>query len=157
MIPRLTIDEESVYKNWEGNEDSIEWVKDHCDVIFATNSDIPLYGCDNNWVNMEVFKEYKKVCPLSECHIYGYCDTEESLVKYLQPFVNDKENNYFVEISGMSMDYEKYYKNGSYINKDGVDTETDYYEYIDEHPEMKVEQDFKNTWIHFTIYKLQTV
>jgi hypothetical protein len=155
MIPRLTIDEESVYKNWEGKKDSIEWVKKHCDVVFATNSDIPLYECDNNWVNMGVFKEYKKVYPLSECHIYGYCDTEESLIKYLQQYVDDKENNYFVNIGGMSMDYEKYYKFGSYINKDGEDTGMDYYNYIDENPDMKVEQDVKGRWIRFCIYRLK--
>ena len=55
----------------------------------------------------------------------------------------------------MDMDYEKYYKNGSYINKDGVDTELDYYEYIDEHPEMEVPQDVENKWITFIIRKLK--
>ena len=54
----------------------------------------------------------------------------------------------------MSMDYEKYYKNGTYINKDGIDTGADYYNYIDEHPEMKVPQEIENKWICFTIRKL---
>lgn len=155
MIPKLTIDTKAVSKTWEGDKDSIKWVKNHCHVAFATNSDIPLYTCDDTWVYMGVFKEYKKVCPPSECFIYGYCDTEESLVKYLQKYVDDKENNYFVNVGSMSMDYEKYYKNGSYINKDGVNTETDYYEYIDEHPEMEIPQDIEGKWLTFVIYKLK--
>lgn len=155
MIPILTIDMESVIKNWEGKEDSIEWVKRYCGVVNAKNSNIPLYLCDENWINMGVFNEFKKTFPTSECFIYGYCDTEDSLVKYLQQYVVDKENNYFVHIGFMDMDYEKYYKNGSYINKDGIDTEEDYYSYIDEHPEMEIEQDYENKWITFTITKLK--
>ena len=155
MIPKLTIDKESITETWEGKEDSIEFVMNLCDVVYADNNDIPLYTCDESFVDMGVFKEFKKVCPISECFIYGYCDTEDALIKYLQKFVDDKENNYFVNIGGMSMDYEKYYKNGSYINKDGVDTETDYYVYIGEHPEMYVKQDIENKWITFNIFKLK--
>lgn len=155
MIPLLTIDEASVHENWKDNEESVTWVMDHCDVVNVDNGKIPCYSCDDNWVKMGVFNEYKDICPLSECYIYGYCDTEDALVKYLQQYVDDKENNYFVSVGGMSMDNEKYYKQGSYINKDGVDTGEDYYDYIDEHPEMEVKQDVENTWITFEIYKLK--
>lgn len=155
MIPLLTIDEESVRKNWDNNEEFIKDVMDFCNVIITKNKSIPVYLCDDNWVNMEVFKECKKTYHTSDFFEFGYCDTEDALEKYLQSYVDDKENSYFVQITGMSIDYEKYYKNGSYINKDGIDTGVDYYEYIDEHPDMKVDQDIEGTWIQFTIYKLK--
>ena len=154
MIPLLTKDEESIDKNWNTKE-SADWVKDYCEVVYASNSSIPLYSCDEYWVSMGVFKEFKSIYKISEFFIYGYCDTEEALLKYLQQYIDDKDNNYFVSIGGMDMDYEKYYKNGSYINKDGIDTGDDYYEYIDNHPEMKVKQDIENRWITFEIYKLK--
>lgn len=154
MIPFLTIDEEFVQNTWKDDESSREWVTENCDVVYADNSNVPLYTCDDSWVKMGVFNEYKQILPISEFYEYGYCDTEDALLKYLQSYVDDKDNNYFVTIGTMSMDYEKYYKNGTYINKDGVDTKKDYYDYIDEHPQMEVEQDFENKWITFTICKL---
>lgn len=150
MIPLLTIDENSIRENWKRKVDQA-WVKRYCDVYVAKDN-IPLYYCDDTWVNMGVFKEYKKT--ISPAIEYGYCDTEVSLIKYLQQFKDDKENNFFVSIGGLDMDYEKYYKFGSYINKDGVDTRDDYYSYIDKHPEMQVKQDMENCWIKFIIYKL---
>ena len=151
MIPLLTVNEEYIDSNWETKE-SADWVKDYCSVMMAGGK-IPVYQCDNNWVRMGVFVEYKDVD--RDFHEYGYCDTEESLVKYLKKYVEDGENNYFVEVGGMSMDYEKYYKNGSYINKDGVDTGRDYYDYIDENPDMKTDQDVEGRWFTFVIYKLK--
>lgn len=157
MIPELTLDIESITKLWNGNEDSIQWVKEHCKVFHTKNSDIPLYICVDSFVDMGVYKEFKKTCPISEFFEYGYCDIEDALIKYLLPYAEDEENNYFVSIGSMPMDYEKYYKQGSYINKDGIDTNEGYYEYIIKHPEMKVSQDFENEWITFHIVILKEV
>ena len=153
MIPKLTLDIDSINSQWKEQE-GVDFVKKLCKPITLKDG-TEAYRCDNNWVDMKVFNEFKEISNLSEFFEYGYCDTEDSLVKYLQKFKDDKENNYFVEINTMSMDYEKYYKNGSYINKDGVDTEEDYYYYIDEHPEMEVPQDVEGEWITFAIYKLE--
>jgi len=155
MIPVLTLDTDAITKNWKGDQESIDWVKKYCNAVYAENSTIPLYQCDENYVDMEVFKEFKKICTMRDFHDYGYCDNEESLVKYLQKYVDDKDNNYFVHFGFMSMDYEKYYKNGTYINKDGIDTDQDYYLYIDQHPEMKIDQEFENKWITYTVRKLK--
>lgn len=155
MIPLLTVDEKFVRDNWTKEGADPDWVIDYCAVVYATNDDTPLFQCDNNWVNMGVFNEYKKTHSVCEFYVYGYCDTEEALIKYLQQYKDDEEDDYFVEIGSLSMDYEKYWKCGTYINKDGVDTFDDYYPYIDEHPEMEVEQDIEDTWIKFSIYKLQ--
>ena len=153
MIPLLTVDKEYIDSNWESKE-SADWVKDYCKVILA-GDEIPVYRCDDNWVRMGVFVEYKDVERVHIFSEYGYCDTEESLVKYLRKYMEDEENDYFVEVGGMSMDWEKYYKNGSYINKDGVDTGRDYYDYIDENPDMKIDQDVEGRWFTFVIYKLK--
>ena len=148
MIPLLNVDKEYIDANWETKE-SADWVKDFCEVILA-GDEIPVYKCDDSWVRLGVFVEYKDVERMSEFSDYGYCDTEEALVKYLRKY-DVEAGDYFVEIGGLDMDYEKYYKFGSYINKDGEDTGMDYYDYIDEHPEMKVEQDVKGRWIRFCV------
>lgn len=151
MIPVLTIDKEALQKE---KKEFIDYVNKYGTPIYPYHSDIPLYRLDRYCVTMGIFNEYKSVSPLSEFFEFGYCDTEESLDKYLQQYEDDKDNNYFVNVGTMSMDYEKYYKNGTYINKNGIDTKEDYYDYINEHPEMKVEQDVENHWITFSIYKL---
>lgn len=153
MIPLLTVDKEYIDANWETKE-SADWVKDFCEVILA-GDEIPVYKCDDNWVRMGVFVEYKDVERMSEFSEYGYCDTEDALVKFLKEYDIDKDNMYFVEIGGLNMDYEKYYKFGSYVNKDGEDTGMDYYNYIDMNPDMKVDQDVKGKWIRFCIYRLK--
>ena len=152
MIKELTIDTKFLHANWP--EESWDEVTNICEAICINKDcDIPVYQCDDSWVKTGIYNESKKILE-SLCE-YGYCDTEDALIKYLQKFKDDAENAYFVEVHLMSMDYEKYYKNGSYINKDGIDTEDDYYAYIDEHPEMKVEQDYENNWIKFTISKIE--
>ena len=156
MIPELTLDIDSINYNWKESEDR-EWAKKYCDVITLNRSlvgdnYIPIYQCDNNWVDLGVFKEFKKCerIPIK----YGYCDREEDLYKFLQSYKEDKDNNYFIECSLMNMHYEKYYKNGVYINKDGENTHEDYYPYIDQNPNYKVDQQYPGYWIAFSIYKL---
>ncbi len=153
MIPKLTIDKESVASQWD-DESARDYVSNLCSPIMLED-DLPLYKCDDSWVNLKVFNEAKSTCRISDFFKYGYCDTENALKKYLQTYKEDTENSYFVEVGTMSMDYEKYYKNGSYINKDGVNTEEDYYDYIDKHPEMETQQDIENKWITFAIYKIK--
>ncbi len=153
MIPELIIDKDYIRENWNTPEAAEETIKLLENCVQLNGSNFPVYLFQEMWITMNVFKQFKNLD--KEFFEYGYGDTEESISKYLQKYADDKENNYFVYVCLMSMDYEKYYKNGSYINKDGADTETDYYEYIDQHPEMEVQQDFENQWIHFCISKLK--
>ncbi len=156
MIPKLTIDE-NVLLGWKTQKDRDE-VKELCKCIEISDDNdtivIPTYFCDELWVNtLKVFKEHKSITGTRDFYEYGYCDTEDSLVKYLKSYLDDPDNSYFVTIGFMSMDYEKYYRNGTYVNKDGVKTHKDYWDYIDEHPEMKIKQDFENKWITYCIRK----
>ena len=156
MIPELTLDIESIEKNWKNKEDQEE-VKKHCEAVgLCFDNDksdlIPIYLCDNNWVGLGVFKEYKQISEILVEH--GYCDREEDLELYLQSYLKDPDNNYFVSIGFMDMDYEKYYKHGSYINKDGEDTGDDYWPYIDQHKDEEGRQQFPSKWITFGIHKL---
>lgn len=153
MIPELIIDKDYIKENWNTPEATEETIKLLENRVQLKCSNFPVYLFQEMWITMNVFKQFKNLD--KEFFEYGYGDTEESISKYLQKYADDKENNYFVYVSLMSMDYEKYYKNGSYINKDDVDTNEDYYEYIDQHPEMEVTQDFENQWIHFCISKLK--
>lgn len=151
MIPILTMDEDFILKHPDPEEMS-SYARRYCSTIFIGDK-IPVYPCGVHWVDVGLFKEYKQSNSVSEA-ISGYCDTEESFAKLLQKYVDDKENNYFVNVGFMDMDREKYYKVGSYYNKEGIDTELDYYDYISKHPEMKVKQSYENKWITFMIHRL---
>lgn len=81
---------------------------------------------------------------------YGYADTEAAVEKYLQDYIDDPDP-YFVEVSLMNMDYDKYYKNGSYINEDGIDTGEDYW---DIEFETEPKQEHEGYWVKFAVYRL---
>ena len=81
---------------------------------------------------------------------YGYADTEAAVEKYLQDYIDDPDP-YFVEVSLMNMDYDKYYKNGSYINEDGIDTGDDYW---DIEFETEPKQEHEGYWVKFAVYRL---
>lgn len=155
MLPEFTLDIESIEKNWDSKE-SQDYVKKICEAASLGDIEdgIPVYNCDDTWFNMGVYKEAKKLTSITDYFEYGYCDNEESLKKYLQPLIEEENTRYYVCVHLMSMDYEKYYKNGSYINKDGVDTGDDYWYYIDEHPEMEIDQEWENNWLAFSIRKV---
>ena len=151
MIPKLTINEGKIDEIWKEKEFS-DYVKEALNPILLNDgTEVYMYYAD--FIDFGVFNEFNSLKPISEFYNYGYCDTEDALIRYLEQYKKDSEN-YIVFLSFMSMDYEKYYKNGTYINKDGTDTREDYYYYIDEHPEMKVPQEIENKWICFTIRKL---
>ena len=154
MIPKLTIDEEAVNKLWK-EQDLIDKVKEFCTEVAIKDNSLYVYSCDDDFVKMGVFKEYKDIENIDKFWKLGYCDSEDALIKYLQEYKNDPDNSYFIRVSLMDMDYVKYYKNGTYINKDGIDTHDDYYSYIEENPEMEISQDIENNWISFLIYKLK--
>ena len=91
--------------------------------------------------------------------VYGYANTRESLKKYLKQYADDTTKNYVVLINIMDRDTEKYYKNGPYINYEGIDTETDdYWRYIKSHPEEEnfIDEDCKkdNFWITFYLFEI---
>ena len=81
---------------------------------------------------------------------YGYADTEAAIEKYLQQYINDPVNEYFIELGLMSKDYEKYYKNGTYINAEGFDTGEDFYDIYD--GDFEPESQYENSWVTFTIF-----
>ena len=84
---------------------------------------------------------------------YGYADTEAAIEKYLQQYINDPVNEYFIELGLMSKDYEKYYKNGTYINADGFDTGEDFYDIYD--GDFEPETQYENYWVSFTIFIIE--
>ena len=153
MIPHLTINENYVRKIWKGPD--INYVIKRCSEG-KLDDGTPVHFCDVSWLghaNGEgVFNEEKKI--VEHLVDYGYCDTEDALIKYLKQW-NESEKEYFVEICLLDMNNEKYYKYGSYINKDGVDTEEDYYPWIEQNPDYKVEQEYKDRWIGVAISQIE--
>lgn len=115
------------------------------------NENIPCYGTDPGGI-MFAYEGYENHHP----HIldFGYADTEEAIEKFLKPYIEDPEKEYFIELGLMSKDYDKYYKNGTYINENGEDTGRDFFDiYEDEETEPKTE--YENAWVTFVIYELK--
>lgn len=147
MIPRLTCDSEAIRKNWkDSSEEDWKMIEGYTKGCVLDGSDIEVYLYDESWVRCGIFKEFKKV--KESLVFYGYCSTEKALAKFLQQYVEDKEKNYYVHCHLLDMDYEKYYKFGSYINNDGVDTEDDY------DWDNEEEQQYEDKWIAFSISEI---
>ena len=85
-------------------------------------------------------------------HDYGYADTEASIEKYVQQFIDDPDNEYFIELGLMSKDNDKYYKNGTYIDENGIDTGKDFYAI--HNSDFNVESEYENSWVTVTIFKI---
>ena len=143
MIPKLEFTAES----WpeEYREEAIKTLDRH--YILNGNENIV---CHPNNANCHIFafKGYEKY--RASLLDYGYADTEAAVEKYLQNYIDDPDP-YFVEVGLMSMDYDGYYKNGSYINEDGVDTGEDYY---DIEFETEPTQEYEGNWVKFSVYRL---
>lgn len=150
MIPKLEFDVDYILKHSNDAKDTINYLSfTSCSI---GKSKIPAYAFDPLFADLGYIKNYVGASRLSID--YGYADTEASLEKYLQKYVEDKDKDYFIKIGLMSTDYEKYHRNGSYINKDGENTEDDYFSYIERHPEMKQDQEYEGEWITFSICRL---
>ena len=151
MIPKLTFDREAVRKNWPDCDDKeMDNIEKYAAAVQLTDDcNFEVHVSDNNWVNLGIYKEFKKT---KRGYVdYGYCSTQAAMAKYLQKYADDLEKNYYVYTHMLSMDYENYYKFGSYINNDGVDTEDDY------DWDNEEEQQFEDEWIAFSVYELETI
>lgn len=95
-------------------------------------------GCENKIFKMEE---------------YGYADSEEAIELYLKKYIEEPNQEYFIEIGLMSLDCEKWYKNGYYVNEKGEDTGTDYWSiYQTDH--LKEKRQYQNCWVTFSIYEI---
>lgn len=156
MIPNTTVNMDWVKKNYKTKRDQNKVLKFLGSPQYLTGSNFPVWCCDDTWAEMGAFNGVKSVYHSPDFYKYGYADTEESLAKYLKDtFGDENPDKYIVFVGLLDMNYEKYYKFGSYINVAGVNTGTDYYPYIDEHPEAKVKQDYKGHWITFTVRRIK--
>lgn len=144
MIPKLTFTAEK----WapEHREEAERFLGRY--YILNKNEDIWVYPC-----NFNCHIESYIGCENCRAYLldYGYADTEAAIEKYLKRYIDDPDNRYFVEVGLMSKDYEKYYKDGPYINSDGVDTGLDFYD-IYEDIEDEPETEYENSWVTVTIY-----
>ena len=105
MIPELTLNLEEIKKVWKTKKDQ-DFVINLCEARELCNG-IPIYTCDDNWVELNVYNEFNKLATSKYSaynHIYGYCDTEDALIKYLKKFIDDNDS-WFVSVNLMSMDY----------------------------------------------------
>lgn len=149
MIPHLTFDREAAKKAWpDYTEEQIDndIAKYAVAVNLSEHYDVEAHVSDECFGNLGIYKEIKKLktSPLE----YGYASTQDALAKYLSKYGEGPDKKYYIYAHMLSMDYEKYYKFGSYINNDGVNTGDDYDWDSDD------EQQFENEWIAFCVYEV---
>ena len=118
MIPKLEFTAESWPEEYRA--EVVEALDKHFDL--NGNEDIRCHPHNANG-HIYAFKGYENY--RASLLDYGYADTEAAVEKYIQDYIDDPDP-YFVEVGLMNMDYEKYYKNGPYINEDCIDTGRDY-------------------------------
>ena len=143
MIPKLEFTAESWPEEYRA--EVVEALDKHFDI--NGNEDIRCHPHNANG-HIYAFKGYENY--RASLLDYGYADTEAAVEKYIQDYIDDPDP-YFVEVGLMNMDYEKYYKNGTYINEDGIDTGRDYW---DIEFETEPKQEHEGYWVKFAVYRL---
>ena len=143
MIPKLEFTAESWPEEYRA--EVVEALDKHFDL--NGNEDIRCHPHNANG-HIYAFKGYENY--RASLLDYGYADTEAAVEKYIQDYIDDPYP-YFVEVGLMNMDYEKYYKNGTYINEDGIDTGRDYW---DIEFETEPKQEHEGYWVKFAVYRL---
>lgn len=150
MLPELEIDIERVKKDYPQKEDQ-ENITETLQK-FDNFTSIPVFP-----VMAEYFANYfighENIDSDLEIVDYKYGLTIESIEKYITNEYSDDADEYLIVGTIMSMDYEKYYKNGTFVDLDGNATYEDFYD-IKNWEELKKKADFGNHWIRFTVYNL---
>lgn len=120
-------------------------------IMLCDNKDVVFWKTNTN-CHINAFVGYENAKAKLTTN-YGYADTEAAVLKYVQQFVDDPHDEYLLEIGLLSKDIEKYYKSGSYINSDGVDTEQDFYDIFEYGHEP--ETDYENAWVKIAVYLIE--
>lgn len=144
MLPKLTYTL-SVYDG-----DITDEVKKTFDNFFApyTISNNNFYPCGiSSLIDCGYCNEY---CKAIATDVYGFCDTEKAILKYLKNYINDNEH-YLIEIGLTSIDYDNYHKQGPFINDYGKEVYEDYWDYVED---IDVIRDINDYWITFSVYRL---
>jgi len=155
MIVKLEPNLEQIEKGWKTKKDR-KVVLDHVHGIKLTEDFNHAYLQNTNiYVALGIFKGYEDIRVQPKLEDYGYALTGEAIKKYvLSNFGDSDPTEYMLEISVMPFDYEKYYKNGSYIDLDGNDTGNDFFDQPD-YKELEKKAELPGYWISFTVLKLR--
>lgn len=150
MIPKLIFDKEKNRKGYRGTDEEFE---KFCK-LFDTFSEFSFDAYhDNANCLLSCFDGYED---WHQPHIvdYGYALTPEAVEKYiLANYGDNNPNKYFIEVGLMSFDHEKPWKQGTYIDKDGNNTQEDYYDVEGIEEEMKHPY-IDNRFITFSVHDL---
>lgn len=110
---------------------------------------IPVYICNTRlWTDFVKDYPYTKE-PDTIDYFYGL--NTESLEKYINTkYGDDNPNVYVVEAHLLSMDHEKYWKFGTFVDLNGINTDDDFYS-VDNWEELIDKAQIKNHWIAVSI------
>jgi hypothetical protein len=144
MVPKLTYTL-SVY---DGDvTDDVKKDFDNFFTPFVINNK-NFYPCNiSSLIDCGFCNEYCKAMSLD---VYGFCDTEKAMLKYLKNFLDNNEP-YLIEVGITSIDYENYHKQGPFINDYGKPVYEDYWDYVED---VDVNRDIEDCWITFRVYRL---
>ena len=148
MIPILKINEDFFTQIID--KKTYDYFRKHQDPLKFADNSIPIYRshADLHVGKDNLFNEFKRTNLTDD---YGYCPTEESLIKYLQKYVDDPNNNFLIQVNLVDVDYVQEFQH--FIDNYGNQTNYDFYEYVDEFGMPDIE--YERNLIHYVIYKLE--
>ena len=151
MIRKLEINDNAIISKWTDEQDR-EYVREKLNT-FVNEFNIPVYFKGSEYF-IHCFDGYEHMTYPPLPVDYGYGLTFKSLEKYLNDKYGNDNDEYFIVAYTMPMDYEKYYRNGYFIDLYGINTGNDFWILSDANKLAKIE-DIENTWIAYVVYKLK--
>lgn len=154
MFPNYEVDIDFIKENWKNPDESVKIITERVLVPVEDFKQVQVFYHGVEFFSC-CFKGHHQNIEVGNLKVvkYGYALTAESIEKYLLENYADDENEYLVEVDLMSMDYEKYYKNGCFVDLDGNYTHRDFYD-LDDCDELEKKAQFENNWIMFRIFDI---
>lgn len=150
MIPKLIFDREKNRQNYNGTDKDFEEFCILLDTFSEFSFDAYKEGTNCLLNCFNGYEDWNQPNILD----YGYALTPEAIDKYIISNYNDNNpNKFLIEIGLMSFDYDKPWKCGTYVDKEGNNTYEDYYNIDSVKDEMKNSY-INNCFITFGVYDI---
>ena len=151
MINKLEINDDVIITNWTDEQDR-NYMREKLNTL-VEEFNIPVYFKGSEHF-LYCFDGYEHITSTPLSIDYGYGLTFKSLEKYLKDKYGDgNKGEYFIVAYTMSMDYEKYYKNGTFVDLNGKNTGEDFW-YQKNADDLAKKADIENYWIAYCVYDL---
>lgn len=147
MIVSIIPDKEYIEKTWKKDSKKIY---EYIDTVAIGDDGTPYYYSHVDiWIDCGVAKNLESKAKLIT---YSYANHSNHIDKYLEKYKKDNET-YIACLGVFSREYEKPWKHGYFIDKNGVQTGNDYWDYESTGKEDE-EWEYDDYFVNFLIFKV---